>query len=84
MPDWTRSNRGPVFKADWRRSSNTAYNTRLEHVLDAKTPNEVVAERLDAEPKLANSAPHGRAGPCDATKERLIVDAAKEVSQPDN
>ena len=61
---------------------NTAYNARRQRVLDGKTPNQAVAERLNAEPKLANPAPHGRAGPCDTTKARLIVDAAKEVSQP--
>jgi hypothetical protein len=64
------------------RGFNQAYNARRQRVLDGKTPSQVVAERLNAEPKLANSAPHGRAGPCDTTKARLIVDAAKEVSQP--
>ena len=66
------------------RGFNTAYNARRQRVLDGRTPNQVVAERLKAEPKLANPAPHGRAGPCDTTKARLIVDAAKEVSQPNN
>ena len=64
------------------RGFNTAYNARRQRVLDGKTPNQVVAERLNAEPKLANPAPQGRAGPCDTTKARLIVDHAKEVSQP--
>jgi hypothetical protein len=43
---------------------------------------QVAAIRFEAEPKLANSAQHGRAGPCEMTKARLIADAAKEVSQP--
>jgi hypothetical protein len=64
------------------RGFNQAYNARHQRVLEGKTPNQVVAERLNAEPKLVNPAPHGRAGPCDATKARLIVDTAKEVSQP--
>jgi len=63
------------------RGFNQAYNAR-QRVLEGKTPNQVVAERLNAEPKLANPAPHGRTGPCDAIKARFIVDAAKEVSQP--
>ena len=66
------------------RGFNTAYNARRQRVLDGKTPSQVVAERLKAEPKLANPAPHGRASPCDTTKARLIVDAAKEVSQPNS
>jgi len=66
------------------RGFNTAYNTRRQRVLDGKTPNQVVAKCLDAEPKLANPVPHCRAGPCDIIKARLIVDAAKEVSQPNN
>ena len=66
------------------RGFNTAYNTRRQRVLDGRTPNQVVAEHLKAKPELANPAPHGRAGPCDTTKARLIADAAKEVSQPDS
>ena len=37
-----------------------------------------------ANTKGANTAPHGRAGPCDATKAHLIAEAAKEVSQPNS
>ena len=65
------------------RGFNQAYNARRQRVLDGKTPNQVVAEHLKADPKLANPAPHGRAGPCDAIKARLIAERAKEVSQPD-
>ena len=66
------------------RGFNQACNAPRQRVLDGKTPNQVVAEHLKAEPKLANPAPHGRAGPCDGTKARLIADRAKEVSQPDS
>jgi hypothetical protein len=52
-------------------------------VLDGKTPDQVVAERLKARRTLANAKPHGRAGPEDIAKARLIAEAAKEVSQPD-
>ena len=65
------------------RGFNAAYNTRRQRVLDGRTPDQLVAERLAARPELANTKPHGRAGPCDATKARFIAEAAKEVSQPD-
>ena len=66
------------------RGFNAAYNARRQRVLDGKTPDQVVAERLNAKPELANARRHGRAGPCDTTKARLIAQAAKEVSQPDS
>jgi transposase len=66
------------------RGFNAAYNARHQRVLDGKTPDQVVAERLKAKRKLASAKPRGRAGPSDISKARLIVEAAKEVSQPDN
>ena len=66
------------------RGFNAAYNARRQRVLQSKTPDQVVAERLTAKPDLANPKPHGRAGPCDTTKARLIAENAKEVSQPYN
>ena len=66
------------------RGFNAAYNARRQRVLDSKTPDQIVAERLKATPTLAKGQPQGRAGPCDTTKARLITEAAKEVSQPDN
>lgn len=66
------------------RGFNTAYNARRQRVLGGRTPNQVTAEHLKAEPELANPASRGRAGPCDSTKARLIVEAAKEVPQPDS
>jgi transposase InsO family protein len=66
------------------RGFNAAYNARRQRVLDGKTPNQVVAERLQARRQLATTKTHGRAGPDDIVKARLIVEAAKEVSQPDN
>ena len=65
------------------RGFNTAYNARRQRVLDGRTPDQVVAERLKAFRKLARGKPEGRAGPDDVIKARSIVDAAKEVSQPD-
>jgi transposase InsO family protein len=66
------------------RGFNAAYNARRQRVLDGKTPNQVVAERLKVRRKLADTKTHDRAGPDDIVKARLIVEAAKEVSQPDN
>ena len=66
------------------RGFNAAYNARRQRVLDGKTPDEVVAERLKAKRKLARAKSGDRAGPNDIIKARLIVEAAKEVSQPDN
>ena len=66
------------------RGFNAAYNARRQRVLNGKTPDQVVAERLKARRKLANAKPRGRAGPDDIAKARLIAEAAKEVSQPDS
>jgi transposase InsO family protein len=65
------------------RGFNAAYNARRQRVLDGKTPDEVVAERLKTKRKLASAKPCDRAGPNDVVKARLIVESAKEVSQPD-
>jgi transposase InsO family protein len=66
------------------RGFNAAYNARRQRVLDGRTPNEVVAERLKARRKLANAMPHGRAGPDDIARARRIAEAAKEVSRLSN
>jgi transposase InsO family protein len=66
------------------RGFNAAYNARRQRVLDSRTPNQVVAARLAAKPKLRKAKPFGQAGPDDITKARIIVEAAKEVSQPDS
>src|SRR3954447_15837025 len=66
------------------RGFNAAYNARPQRVLDGRTPDQVVAERLKAKRKLASAKSCDRAGPNDIIKARLIVEAAKEVSQPDN
>ncbi len=66
------------------RGFNAAYNARRQRVLDGKTPDQVVAERLKAKRRLANAKPHGRAGPADIAEARLIAEAAKDVSQPDS
>ena len=65
------------------RGFNAAYNARRQRVLDGMTPDQVIAERLKAHRRLVNAKPHGRAGPDDLARARLIAEAAKEVSQPD-
>jgi hypothetical protein len=67
-----------------RRGFKAAYNARRQRVLGGKTPNPVVAERLQARPQLAHVKTQDRAGPDDIAQARLIVEAANEVSQPDN
>jgi transposase InsO family protein len=68
---------------DLLRGFNAAYNARRQRVLEGKTPDQVVRERLKARRQLARNKPNGRAGPADIAKARLIAEAAKEVSQPD-
>ena len=71
---------------DWEqllRGFNAAYNARRQRVLDGKTPNQIVAERLPARRQFAPAKTHGRAGPDEIAKARRIAEAAKEVSQPD-
>jgi transposase InsO family protein len=68
------------------RGFNAAYNARRQRVLSGRTPDQLVAERLHAKPRLATPEHNllGRAGPDDIAKARLIAEAAKEVSQPDS
>jgi transposase InsO family protein len=66
------------------RGFNAAHNARRQPVLHGRTPDQVTAERLTAHPGLARGAPEGRPGPGDIAQARLIAEAAKEVSQPDN
>ena len=44
------------------RGCNAACNARRQRVLASKTPDQVVAERLEAAPTLAKGQPQGRAG----------------------
>jgi len=69
------------------RGFNAAYNARRQRVLDGKTPDQVVKERMRARRKLARTKPEkpeGRAGPDDIATARLVAERAKEVSQPDS
>jgi hypothetical protein len=66
------------------RGFNAAYNGRRQRVLQGRTPNQVVAERLAARRKLRGTKPVGQAGPHDIATARIIVENAKDVSQPDS
>jgi hypothetical protein len=57
------------------RGFDAAYNARRQRVLDGKTPDQVVAERLEARRKLLHARPHGRAGPAD-------IAAARRAASP--
>jgi transposase InsO family protein len=65
------------------RGFNAAYNARRQRVLQGRTPNQAVAERLAVRRKLRGTKPAGQAGPHDIAKARIIVENAKDVSQPD-
>ena len=62
---------------------NQAYNARRQRVLKGRSPEEVVRERLKAEPKLTNPRYEPPPDPCVVPKALIVVEAAKEVSQPD-
>ena len=66
------------------RGFNAAYNARRQRVLDGKTPDRVVAERVKTRRKLANPKPHRRAGPADIAEVRAIAEPAKDLSPPDS
>src|SRR5918995_1648526 len=75
------------------RGFNAACNARRQRVLDGKTPDQVVAERLRSRRRLAKPKPEGGAGTARAERNRtrrdaiadarLIAEAAKDVSPPD-
>jgi transposase InsO family protein len=65
------------------RGFNAAYNARRQRVLEGKTPEQVVTERLQLRRKLARGEPEGQARPADIALARDIVEAAKDVLQPD-
>ncbi len=76
------------------RGFNAAYNARRQRVLDGKTPDQVVAERLKARRRLAKPKPEGGAGTARAERNRtrrdaiadarLVAEAGKDVSPPDS
>jgi transposase InsO family protein len=62
---------------------NSAYNARRQRVLGGRSPEEVARERLRRDTSLANPAYRPPADPCVLPKAMLVVERAKDVSQPD-
>src|SRR3712207_103027 len=63
---------------------NAAYNARRQRVLGGRSPEEVVRERLGRDTSLANPGYRPPADPCILPKAMLVIELAKDVSQPDN
>jgi transposase InsO family protein len=63
---------------------NQAYNARRQRVLKGASPDEIVRQRLKAEPKLGR--PHAHSPPDLGLRSRAmhVIHAAKDVSQPDS
>jgi transposase InsO family protein len=62
---------------------NQAYNARRQRVLDGRSPDEVVRERLAQERGLANPDYRPPFDPCVLPRAMLVIERAKDVSQPD-
>jgi transposase InsO family protein len=62
---------------------NAAYNARRQRVLDGRSPEEVVRERLARDEGLANPCYRPPSDPCVLPRAMLVVERAKDVSQPD-
>jgi len=62
---------------------NSAYNARRQRVLDGRSPEAVVRERLERDASLANPGYRPPPDPCVLPKAMLVIERAKDVSQPD-
>src|ERR687897_665667 len=62
---------------------NAAYNARRQRVLGGRSPEEVVRECLARDRSLANPGHRPPPDPCALPKAVLVVERAKDVSQPD-
>jgi transposase InsO family protein len=63
---------------------NSAYNARRQRVLDGRSPEAVVRERLERDASLANPGYRPPPDPCVLPKAMLVIERAKDVSQPDS
>jgi hypothetical protein len=63
---------------------NQAYNARRQRVLKGASPDEVVRQRLKAEPRLARPHAHSPPHPSIRSRAMRVIQAAKDVSQPDS
>ena len=60
-----------------------AYNTRRQRVLDGRSPEEVVRERSAQDRGLASPGYRPPFDPCALPRAMLVIERAKDVSQPD-
>jgi transposase InsO family protein len=63
---------------------NSAYNARRQRVLGGRSPEEVVRERLGRDTNLVNPAYRPPPDPCVLPRAMLVIERAKDVSQPDS
>jgi transposase InsO family protein len=63
---------------------NSAYNARRQRVLDGRSPDEIVGERLARDRGRANPGYRPPSDPCVMPKAMLVIERTKDVSQPDN
>jgi transposase InsO family protein len=63
---------------------NQAYNVRRQRVLGGRSPDEVVEERLRQDRDLGNASHRPPFDPCALPRVMLVIERAKDVSQPDN
>ena len=63
---------------------NSAYNARRQRVLDGRSPDEIVRERLARDRGRANPGYRPPADPCVLPKALLVIERAKDVSRPDS
>jgi transposase InsO family protein len=63
---------------------NSAHDARRQRVLDGRSPDEVVRERLVPGRGRANPGHHPPSDPCVLPKAMLVVERAKDVSHPDS
>jgi transposase InsO family protein len=65
------------------RGFNQAYNARRQRVLQGRSPEMVVHERLGATPDRANRSHDPPFDPCSLPKALQVIARAKDVSHPD-
>jgi transposase InsO family protein len=63
---------------------NSAYNARRQRVLDGRSPEAIVQERLEQDRGLANPGYRPPSDPCVLPRAMLVIERAKDVSQPDS
>ncbi len=63
---------------------NQAYNARRQRVLGARSPEQAVRERLERDASLATPGHHPPFDPCALPRAMLVIERAKDVSQPDS